>query len=159
MSKDTFNRYSKTWLDFIQEQGITAQKKPDQEDFLEYFSKKKAKGHGFNTLRSEYSHINKALKTGYGFNLSKFPKIWDFINSTAKGYVVKKSLVFSMENLEKFFSEIDLTNRFQLVRGAIAAITYLGGNRMVEIKNSMKWKGTLFYHEIFWKYAKLFSTI
>ena len=50
MSKDTFKRYSKTWTDFIQEQGITAENPPDKEDFLEYISKKKEIGHGFNTL-------------------------------------------------------------------------------------------------------------
>ena len=141
MSKDTFKRYSKTWTDFIQEQGITAENPPDKEDFLEYISKKKEIGHGFNTLRSEYSHLNKAMKTGYGYSLSKYPQIWDFINATGKGYVVKKSLVFSMENLEKFLSEVDLKNRFQLARAAVTAFTYLGGNRMVEIKKSMKWKG------------------
>ena len=87
MQENTRKRYSKTWLDFVQLQGITADNPPTQDDFMDFFVQKKNGGHGYNTLKSEYSHINKVLKCAYGYDLSKYPRIWEFINSQGNGKI------------------------------------------------------------------------
>ena len=70
----------------------------------------------------------------YNIDLNrKWPRLQDYIKATAKGYIVKKSYVFDKEDLDQFFREVCLTNCYQLVRSAVAIITYFGGNRIWEV--------------------------
>ena len=61
MQKSTRDKYSKTWLDFIDAHGITFDKAPVEQDFLDWFENRKATGYGFATLKCEHSHLNKVI--------------------------------------------------------------------------------------------------
>ena len=63
----------------------------------------------------------------------KWPRLQDYVKATGQGYKVKKSKVFDKEDLDQFFSEVDLTNCYQLVRASVAIVTYFGGNRVWEV--------------------------
>ena len=64
---------------------ITADNLPKEEDFLDFFLQKKNNGHSFNTLKCQYSHINKILKLTYSYDLFKYPKIWEFVKAQEGG--------------------------------------------------------------------------
>ena len=72
MLKSTREKYSKTWLDFIDIQGITHEKEPVEQDFLDWFERSKASGHGYATLTCEHSHLNKVSKQKLIFNMIYF---------------------------------------------------------------------------------------
>ena len=63
----------------------------------------------------------------------KWPRLYDYVQSNAKGYKVKQSNVFDKVDLDQFFSEVDLKNCYQLVRAAVGIITYFGGCRVWEV--------------------------
>ena len=54
MDKSTFNKYKKSWIDFVKEQGISKTKDPTEQDFDEFFKRKKSNGNNFATLKSIY---------------------------------------------------------------------------------------------------------
>ena len=143
MSPATFRIYKKTWFDFIEKYQISPSKRPVEEDFMGFLEDRHNNGHGFNSLKSYYSHLNKAMKCLYRFDLEKWPMIFGFVKATSKGYVVKKAPAFEKSDLDQFFNEIQgqLSNRYILARGTVAAISFFGGNRMHELKSNMKWKG------------------
>ena len=59
MAKSTRDKYAKTWHNFIEIQGVTAEKQPVEQDFLDWFERRKAEGIVYATLRTEHSHLNK----------------------------------------------------------------------------------------------------
>ena len=86
MNPVTRQKYVKTWTAFTKQHGITVDKPPTQQDFLDYLGKRKSIDKvGYNTIKSEHSHLNKAVKNLYDYNLSKWPRIWEFVKSTGQG--------------------------------------------------------------------------
>lgn len=53
----------------------------------------------------------------------------------SKGEGVKKAPVFTQDQILQFLKEEDVTNRHSLIRMVIVAFAYLGGNRVVELKD------------------------
>ena len=86
MNPVTRQKYVKTWTTFTKQHGITVDKPPTQQDFLDYLGKRKSIDKvGYNTIKSEHSHLNKAVKNLYDYNLSKWPKIWEFVKASGQG--------------------------------------------------------------------------
>ena len=71
----------------------------------------------------------------YDIRLSSYPKIYDFLNFCGNDEPVKKAAIFETEELKRFYEEVDLGNRYILVRNAFTSIMYFGGNRVIEVKN------------------------
>ena len=142
MEKSTRDKYSKTWLNFINAHGITCDNEPVEEHFLDWFANRKSYGMCLSTLKAEYSHLNKCIQIQYGYSLSyKWPCIWKFVMATWDNQEVKKPpLVFQNGQLERYFEEIDVNNCYLLVRATVAVLTYYY-NHIYEIKSNMKWKG------------------
>ena len=57
-----------------------------------------------------------------------------------QGEPVTKARAFEPDELATAFSLIDQSNCYELVRGAVGAISYFGANRMAEIKE-LRMKG------------------
>ena len=63
---------------------------------------------------------------------------------------VEKARVFEPFELNEAFGKIDVTNRYELVRGAVGVTAYFGANRMAEIKD-LKMSG----NESIWGYSTI----
>ena len=87
-----------------------------------------------STIRCKYSHLNKASVQLYNVALNTLPRIYDFIKFCDNGVPTKKAAVFEVEELAQFFSEIDLGNKYALVRTCFASMCLFGGNRVKEMK-------------------------
>ena len=71
----------------------------------------------------------------YGFRLESYPRIFDFLKFCGNDQPVKKAAVFETEDLKRFYEEVDLENRYVLVRNCFSSVVYYGGNRVAEIKD------------------------
>ena len=66
--------------EFCEDFDISSDKSITEENFLDYFKKKKRSGMGSNAMQNLYSHLNKACYEVNGWNLNKkWPKIINFI--------------------------------------------------------------------------------
>ena len=87
-----------------------------------------------NTIETKHSHLNKASIQLYDRNLRTYPRVYDFIKFCDNGVPTKKAAVFEVEELGKFFSEVDLGNKYALVRTCFSSMAFFGGNRVIEMK-------------------------
>ena len=69
MRDKTFNKYSKTWMDFVKEADIRLEKPPTKADFEAFFEGKRNSGLSGNSVRCLYSHVNKMYNIIYGRQL------------------------------------------------------------------------------------------
>lgn len=63
-----------------------------------------------------------------------WPEIRDFVIACSKGETVKKACPFDDEDINRFLVQADNSNRYLLVRKAIAIMAICGGNRMDELR-------------------------
>ena len=82
MDEQTKSKYAKTWIAFCDTYGISIDKIPIEADFMDFFKQKKESGTRYGTMKSIYSHLNKACITIYGWQLQKWPKIYAYIKSS-----------------------------------------------------------------------------
>ena len=140
MRPPTFQKYLRTWEDFLRDQGIRKGVVPNEDHYSEFLQKCKDGGAAPATIRSLYSHLGKASVVLYNTNLKVWPRIYEAI----KGYGIdedqKKARVFDVQDLIRYCEDECLESPYYLVRAAIATVAFFGGNRMGEVKG-MKWGG------------------
>lgn len=69
-NKSSYDKYKRTWLEFVAFAKISASKPPIEDDFYEYFIRKKDRGVTGQSCRMQYSHLNKFYSHLYKENLS-----------------------------------------------------------------------------------------
>ena len=100
MNIKTLNVYKKTWIEFVNMSGISVDNEPDENDFLTYFEKKRSSGCLGNTLRCNYSHLNKIYTQLYGMTLSSLSRrIFKVVEEYSKGERIKKGKIFKREEV------------------------------------------------------------
>ena len=62
LTADTFEKYAKSWKNFVLEKKIEIGKEPTKDDFYSYFEKRREDGLCGNTIRALYSHLNKMFQ-------------------------------------------------------------------------------------------------
>ena len=130
LEAEVFQKYEKSWLDFIEKYSISSEKEPEESDFTHFFENLK----GYlspSTMWSIFSHLNKAVFELFGYKIqAKFPQIAMSLKKHSKNYVAKRSKSFSKENLDEFFATMDIRNRYFLVRAVVAIMAFFGGNKI-----------------------------
>ena len=81
MDEQTKSKYVKTWNTFCDTYGISIDKIPIEANFMDFFKQKKESGTKYGTMKSIYSHLNKACIAIYGWQLQKWPKIYAYIKT------------------------------------------------------------------------------
>ena len=69
MRDSTFDKYTRTWKDFVKEAEITFDKPPIKADFEAFFNRRREAGLCGNSIRCLYSHLNKLYHILYGRQL------------------------------------------------------------------------------------------
>ena len=79
------------YQEFCSHYNISEEKPITEEDLLDYFTKMKDSGMKYTTMKIFYNHINVACNEVNGWNLEKWPNIFNFIKTSAYSAKERKS--------------------------------------------------------------------
>ena len=138
MCKDTFRKYSNTFIMFVEFIGLEPGQVPKTEDFKRFIVDLIDKQqYAASSVECMYSHCQKAAVELFEINLNSTKSIFDAIKWYKKGSTQKKAKAFESYQLNKYFKLIDLKDDWMLVRAVVAIVAFFGGLRIKEVKDIM----------------------
>ena len=135
MNDGSKKKYLATWRSFCTKFDIKLGKPPTEENFHSFLEELYDNGKAHSTISSVYSHLNTAVETIYARKLEIWPMLYKFLKLKGKKCDAPvKAKPFEEWELEKYYTEADLNNGYDLVRGGIGIAGFFGTNRMGEVK-------------------------
>ena len=111
------------------EQGdFTADHPPKESHFRTYFENRIERGITFFGVRKEWSFLNAKVFDMFGFKMAKkFPELVRLIETTDDVSLKARQHKFELEEIKQFFSQTNLSNKWNLVKASIVIVIYIGG--------------------------------